>query len=344
MSFDISIYVDPGVYQQEVIQPQSLNLGTLPSLLAVVGIAPRVAIVSSEAVRRGQVFGEVVSFANVSPHTYTTVNNSTRRQSDTQLFKTTNGQNLLMPNNSYVWLPAQILGTGVAPFNITAGSFITLELDGKGFISIPLTTGATRSATQIATDINTALGASPLYGVSYNAVASVVGGFVQIVSPNSALPQNSDLRFIVTPQDTSGFTGLDDTTLIFGVANPFAATSTLQLQNSFWTGTDTFSINYIATNTLLDPLQNTNVQSIQKVGLYSGVTSFQPVIDYNLTSNDVDWTPNTEATLTGPNGTFNTTVNNTLFMALNGLPVLSISLPSGAAETATQIKTAINQA
>jgi hypothetical protein len=341
MSFDISIYVDPGVYSQEVINPSSLALGQLPTLLAVVGIAPRVAVVSNEAVIRGQVNNEAVTWAGSSPHTYTTTNVATRRQADTTLIKTTGGQNQTMPNNAYQWLPASITGL-TGPFDIVSGSFITLELDGNEFISIALTAGSTRTATQVAADINTALAASPAYGVAYNAVATAVAGAIVITSPQT-IPANSDLRFIATPPDTVGYVG-DDFTLVFGHTNPYIAQSTLQLFDSFYLGTDTYIIDYVAVNTLLDALQNTPVVSLTKVGLYANVTSFQPTIDYQLTSNNVDWTPNVEGVVTGLVGPYNTSVNNVLQMALNGLAVITVTLTSSATLAASAVAASINAA
>jgi hypothetical protein len=335
-----NVYLDPGVYQEEVINPNALALGQLVSLLAVVGIAPRLRYVYNEAVRRGQVANESVTFAGSSPHTATTINIATRKQDDTVLIR--NGTDV-MPDNSYQWLPATVTGIN-GTFNIAANSFLTMNMDKKGWISIPITAGAARTAAQVCTDINSALAASPLYGVAYNNVATVSGSAVKLLSPNSASPQLSDIRFIATPTDTPTY-GADAKVIIFGGSNPFIAQSTLQLFDAFWTGTDTFTISYVAVDTLLDALANTNVQEINRVGMFANVTSFQNLVDYTLNSNSVDWTLNTSATLTGLNGTFNITAgNNILRCSFNGLGVVNVTLPIGAAITAAQIATAINQA
>lgn len=65
------------------------------------------------------------------------------------------------------------------PFNIAAGAndIFSLEMDGHGPIDITLTAGAARTATQIATDINSALSASLLYGVGYATAASSYDSF-----------------------------------------------------------------------------------------------------------------------------------------------------------------------
>src|SRR3989304_6875506 len=185
---DSSVDPDPGVYQQEVINPNSLALGQLVSLLAIVGIAPRNKTVFNEAVRRGQISNEAVTFALLSPHTYTLINRGNRRQQDTVLLK--NGTDV-MPDNSYQYLVAVLTGVS-GPFVIPVGSFITLNLDFKGFISIPITAGGAQTAAAIAADINTALTGSPLYGPSYATVATVSGAAVRITSPLTASLPNSD--------------------------------------------------------------------------------------------------------------------------------------------------------
>jgi hypothetical protein len=340
MPVDSSVYLDPGVYQEEVINPNALALGQLVSLLAVVGIAPRLKYVNNEAVRRGQIRNEAITFAGSSPHTATTINVSTRRQDDTKLIR--NGVDV-MPDESYAWLAATV--TGVAgPFVVAAGTFLTLNIDKKGWISIPITAGGARTAAQVCTDINTALTASPLYGSGYGAVATVATTAVKLTSPNSANPQLSDIRFITTPIDTPTFS-VDGKVLLFGGAVPALIGSTLQLFDVFWTGTDTFTISYIAVDTLLDALVNTNVQAITRVGLFANVTSFTSLIDYTLNSNSVDWSVNTSASVLSLAGTFNlTAANNILRGAFNGKDVISITLPIGGAVTAAQVVTAINQA
>lgn len=344
MSLDIGIYVDPGTYQEEVIVANSLAIGQLPNLVAVIGIAPRVSVIQNETVRRGQIENEAVTFAGGSPHTYTTTDVATRRQGDTQLIKTTGNQNLTMPNSSYTWLPATLTGL-VGPFAVIAGTFITLNMDGLGFISIEITANPAQTASVIAGNINTALAASSLYGAAYSAVATAVAGAVVLTSPSSAPGQiqNSDLRFLATPTATSSYAA-DGTTLIFGVVAPYVAPSTLQLVNSFYTGIDTFIIDYISDTTLTDPLANEPVTAISLVGNYANVTSYNANMDYSLSGNDVLWTDTTPATIAGLVGPYNTTTLTTLRLSFNGLAVLTVTLPSGATQSAASIAAAINAA
>lgn len=66
------------------------------------------------------------------------------------------------------------------PYNIIAGrnDIFALDVDGHGIIDITLTAGGARTATQIATDINTVLAADPRYGSGYNSVADSYDLFV----------------------------------------------------------------------------------------------------------------------------------------------------------------------
>jgi hypothetical protein len=63
----------------------------------------------------------------------------------------------------------RFFGTVVEPYNITAGNnTLKLSVDGQAAVTITLTTGATRTASQIATEINTAGNASTIAAVAYN--------------------------------------------------------------------------------------------------------------------------------------------------------------------------------
>jgi len=75
-----------------------------------------------------------------------------------------------------VALPARLDGRINGPFNIVGGTndALRLNLDGIGSIDITLTAGGARTAAQVAADINGALAADTRYGVTYNAVASVL--------------------------------------------------------------------------------------------------------------------------------------------------------------------------
>jgi hypothetical protein len=332
-----SIYLDPGVYQQEELNPQSLALSPLAFVLAIVGIAPRVKTVFNEPIRRGQIRNEALTVAGSSPHTATLVNRGNRRQQDSVLRRGTD----ILPDIAYSYLPATLTGSN-GPFNIPANSFVTLSLDKRGFLAIALTAGAAQTAANVVSDINTALAASPLYGAAYATAASVSGSAVKITSPSAA--PDTDLRFLFTPAAI----GTDQANLIFGIvvsgSAGFIAPTIVQIADAYWDATAAYTLDYIALDTVVDPLANTNIQSITSLGLFSGVTSFLSPTDYTLTGNNVDWTVNTQATLSSLDGTFNIVlgVNDKLRFSLNGIAVVTLTLTAGAARTATQIAGEIN--
>lgn len=337
MATDISVYTDPGVYQSEVINPTSLALSSLANLLAIVGTAPRTKQQFNEAIRRGQVSSESLTFALTAPHRATLTNKGNKRKQDTQLYRGTD----LLPDAAYSYVPSTVTGP-VGPFLVAANTFVTLNLDGLGWISIPITAGAARTAAQVATDINTALAADPRYGTAYNAAAVAVGGAVVLTSPQTGA--TSDLRFIATPVDTPPGTIVDGSVLLFGIGLPYIAPTIIELNAAYYSGTTTYTVSYIAVDTLVDPLANSSVQALVRLGLYANVTSFSSPADYSQSGDNVDWTANTQATITSLAGPFNTTTANNLYLAINGLAALAVALPVGAAVTPAQVATAINQA
>jgi hypothetical protein len=89
------------------------------------------------------------------------------------------------------------------PFQIVSGQNdkLSLEFDDRGILVVTLTAGATRSATNIVTDIVNALSADPRYGVSYSGSAVSVSDFwgsgvgrVSLISPNAAITGSVTIR------------------------------------------------------------------------------------------------------------------------------------------------------
>lgn len=345
MSTDISVYTDPGVYDQEVLNPSALAMSPVANLLAIVGIAPRQRRVANEPVTRGQVNDEVMTVAGTPPYTATLVNRCNRLKSTTLIVRNTTDE---MPDDAYNFLPATITGLDILTAGVVvgAGTFITLNMDGKGWISILLPNGGAVTPAQMAAAINTQLGASPLYGVGYNAVATVIAGAplnskIVLLSPSTT--NASDIRFIATPVDTPTYT-TDYTLTAFGVVTPWAAPTVVQIVAAYWTATATWKIDYVSLNTLLDPLANSNIYEIERLGVYAGVTTYVTPADYILNTNSIDWSANTQAVLTGVAGPYNTTANNKFLISLNGLAALTITCTAGAAVTAATLATEINQA
>ena len=329
-----NVYLDPGSYTSEVVQPQALATGQIPNVLAVVGIGPRVKRSTNENVIRGEVLNEAVTFSNPAPYNYTLIDHGDRKKSNTTLLR--NGTDVI-PTTGYSYLPAT-LPSLAGTFNVASNEHITIELDHKGWISIAITASATQSATVIAGLINAALNADPRYGTAYNAVATVVGSTFVVTSP--ATDATSDIRLITTP----AVTGSDCSVLLFGDSPPFIAPTIIQLNPIYFVTGATYVISYVAVDTQVDPLAFSPVTNIIKIGDTANVTSYTKNIDYVLNGNNVDWSANTQATLTGLAGPFNTTTLVALKFALNGLAALTVNVPSGATEAASAIVTALNTA
>lgn len=125
--------------------------------------------------------------------------------------------------------------------------------------------------------------------------------------------------------------------------------STLQVEisvNAYKPGA-VYTIAYIAPSSEQDALANASVDDILRVGSFANVTSFTKGTDYQLTSDEVDFSILTEATLLGiPVGPFNLSVNTNLKISLDGLPAITVNVVGAtpAATTAAEIIGAINTA
>lgn len=145
------------------------------------------------------------------------------------------------------------------------------------------------AATNQALLASTALG----YGTSYGSVASVSAGAFRIASPLSS--SSSDVR-VSTPIATSAVNA------IFGVAGASNrdAQSIVTISDTVWNASATWSLDYVALVDNADPLSITSdVQRLVSVGSFAGGSNFIPATDYLLTSNEVDWTPDAAAVVTG---------------------------------------------
>lgn len=333
-------YQEPGVSQEQQLNPVNLAIIPQASTLAIVGIAPRVKTASNELVRRGQIRNEAVTFSGVAPFQATLAHRANRKQQDSVLVR--NGTDVI-PDSGYFFVNAQVTGPA-GPFVIPANSYLTVSIDGRQYISIPLTAGGAQTAANVAADINAALAGSPFYGAGYATAASAVGAAVRIDSPE-ANRSKSDIRFIVTPADTAPI-ALDQATLLFGVVAPFIAFTRIEISATYYSATATYTFSYIALTTITDPLSNTGVQAIIKIGTTPNVTSFTPVTDYVLSGDTVDWTPNTQAVVAalgaGPY-VIVAGVNDKLRFSVNGLALKTVTFPAGP-QTAAALATLINQA
>jgi len=332
-------YEEPGVTQQEQLSPTNLATSPLSATLALVGIAPRERTVFNEALRRGQVVNEALTFTPSSPYLATLATRANRRQQDAVLLR--NGTDVI-PISGWSFLPAQITSLPET-YAIPANAYITLSIDKRGYISIPIPPAALQTAANIAIAINNALNGSPLYGPGYAGVAVDVAGTVQLTSPTSG--PNSDIRVIPTPDDTAPVV-VDVTTTIFGVVIPFIAQTIIQIADPFYQPSSTYTLSYISVSTIVDPLLNPNVQAITKIGNLPNVTDYISPTDYDLSGNNIDWAANTQVTLSAVGlepYAIVAGVNDQLRFSINGLSVKTVTFPAGP-QAAADLATIINQA
>jgi len=102
------------------------------------------------------------------------------------------------PSTKAAW----VLGrdVSVTPYSIAASNYLYFDIDSKGLVEVPLTTGIPApTPANIATDINTVLAADPRYGAGYAAAASVynskllvesqvAGGTVKVMNSHLFVP------------------------------------------------------------------------------------------------------------------------------------------------------------
>lgn len=282
---------------------------------------------------------EALVFTPSTPFIATLVRRSNRRQQDSILVR--NGTDVI-PSAGWSFLPA-ILTSTAEPWNVPANAYITLSMDKRGYISIPIPPAGAQTAANVATAINNTLNGSPLYGPTYATVATVVANAVVLTSPISTA--DSDIRIIPTPLDTAPVVN-DVFTLIFGVVAPLIASTRIKVEDVYFDSTATYTLTYIAVNTISDELLNTGVQSINRVGVTPNVTSFGSPADYLLSGNSIDWSPNSQASVIAPVAgpyVIVAGVNDSLRFSINGLPVKIVTFPAGP-QTASDLATVINQA
>ncbi len=125
----------------------------------------------------------------------------------------------------------------------------------------------------------------------------------------------------------------------------FNSATQIVIADTSYTSGAAYTIDYIATNVLIDDLNNSASQQIQELGLFPGSANFKQGVDFLKSGDTIDWGVTAQASFTGANAeTFNTSTDNKIKIALNGLPALEITVTSGTAETAAQMVTDINAA
>ena len=374
MAINISSYVDPGVYIQEVIVPGSVST-SYTRTLGIVGTAPRTRRTSDEAMIRGKIYAETLTVAAASPHTATLVNtsNRSRNAASSQLYM--NGNKL--PITSWTFLPAHLVSTEWAGATVdvsaaTGKQYFTLALDGKRAVTIdfqvavtailgaPATATAANICSAINYDLGNAAGAHyAVYGAAYAAVATSATGvtnkIITLTSPST--DPTSDLKIFL-----SEITAKDGASVISAAAwapavgTGIQAKTRMQVYDPSYVSSATYTLDYISVDVLSDVLANAGTSTplidILNVGSYPGGTNYVEDTDYEEgASNDCDWdvtswSQGSAATLDfvlhPP--TIVVSTNDKLLISMNGRNPVTVTLTAGAPTTKTVVAADINAA
>lgn len=169
----------------------------------------------------------------------------------------------------------------------------------------------------------TALG----YGAAYAGAASVITGTgIRIQSPTTG--PASDVR-ISEPVAQSAVT------TIFGAAGALNrdAVSVLEMERVVYSDASTYTIDYIDIEDTADPVINTGVDRLIRVGSSPGISSFEENIDYAQSTDSIDWSLGAAAAFTSTAGaasTFNLSTNDTVRLSIDGRAAIDIDLVNGA--------------
>ena len=338
MALQISTYVDPGVYIQEVIAPGALNLQTLPVLPTIIANSSRSKRQVNEDIVRGLIVGEELTVAGASPHVATLDFEGDRKLANTIVF----ADGIALSSNFISYPAATLTGTVAETFDVSTNNAIALSLDGKDLITITLTDGAAAvavvgtevqvttplassaaaaTAAEIAVGINAGLvAASALgYGPTYASTASAVGGNVVLTSPTAG--KTSDITISAAIADSASVA-------IFGTA--LKAAAVLQIADAAWDATAVYTVNYIDLSDPIDAVTQLNPQTFVRVGAFPGVATFQENVDFAVPSaGTLNWsTALISATTTGVDGSagFDLSSNDTIRLSIDGKAAIDIDL------------------
>lgn len=343
MALSISTYTDPGVYIGEVVVPGSASISSVPLTVALIGIANRNKRVNNEALTRGLISDESLTVSSTpGAHDATLINISNRKSA--QLTVSQDGTAL---DSSHVtFLAPTKTGVVLTTLDFTApDNKIALSFDGKTDVTIAITASGGDLTTitgglitqrlgsisditqvtpaQIAEGINKALtGASSLgYGSAYGAVATVSASKVVLTSPLGT--SAADLRLF------AAFPGAQSQTVaVFGGSMPFQAPTVIRIDNASYSNVSVYTADYVSTNTDVDVLANTNVQTMIRVGSFAGVSSFTENTDFSRSGSNLDWSIDTAALFTASisSATKDVSVNDQFLLSLDGRAAITIDL------------------
>lgn len=344
MALSISTYTDPGVYIGEVVVPGSANISSVPLTVTLIGIASRNKRVNNEALTRGLVSNESLTVgATPGAHDATLIDVSNRKSAQLTVFQ----DGTALDSAQVSFLAPTKAGNTLTTLDFTApNNKIALSLDGKTDVTIAIIGGgsdvttiagslitqqltsigggiAVTTPVQIAEAINKALaGASSLgYGSAYGAVATTSAGKVIVTSPLGT--SAADLRLF------SAFPSAQSKTIaVFGGSTPFQAPTVIRIADASYSGTSLYTADYVATNTDVDVLANSNVQSMIRVGSFAGVSSFIEATDFSRSGSNLDWSVDAAALFTSSiaSATKDISTNDSFLLSLDGRAAITIDL------------------
>ncbi len=348
-----SFYVDPGAYSEEVIQPSSVAISS-ERIMAIVAIAPRTRRASNEAVVRGKVYDETLTgWSGSTPYISTLANPSDRDRNNVSLRMNGNA----LGAADWAFTPAKMIATAVVSLDTTLKHRFTLSMDGKDVTTLTLTTkGAGTAIATVASELNTQLALVAAYGTAYSAVFSITAtNRLTITSPLST--QASDIKIFMSLEETgvhedcaSGISGA--AWAPSGTAGVQAST-VVRVMDGAYSATATYIIDYCTISTQTDPLESavtaTPLSALISVGSYPSAISYTQDTDYEDNGNLIDWyiaATTAQSTITGKTGTYAIVLNTSdhLYLSINGLTTIDITLTAGGARTAAQVAGEINLA
>ena len=373
MALGIATYVDPGVYVRERIQPSSVTV-TSDRVLGIVGLAPRTVRTDDEAVVRGKITSETLALATSTPYIDALTSTSDRDRNNAVCYR--NGQALAL--GAWSFSPASLVGDEWAGATIvlTGKTLFTFSIDGKEPVTVdfsasggtlPVVTVGGASGSQVVARINYELSDASgahytTYGTDYATFATQAdtptNPLVTLTSPLTT--KASDVKvFLSSLTDASamlsagsGWTNISGTRAIPIFNEGVQAASVVKIEDAFYNVADTYTVDYIAVDSLTDALVNavtaTPLSDILSVGSFPGGLNYAEDTDYEETGNTLDWlvSTNAQSTITGVAGTYAIVLatSDVLVLSINGLAALIITLTAGGAITAAAAVLEINAA
>lgn len=341
MAINISTYTDPGVYVQESVVPGQVSVATVPLTVALIGTGLRNKRVTNEALTRGQVLNETLTVTGgVNARDAQLINVADRKSANLDVYK----DGVALDSAQVSFRPPKVAGATLTTLDFTTNKYISLAMDGQAPVTIAITSGGSDTTTisgrlitqqlagvtitaltaaQIASGINKALnGASSLgYGPNYAAVAADAANVITLTSPSAS--SAADVRLYAS------FGGvLDRTDDVFGVSLPYQAPTVIRIAETSYNALSTYKADYVATNTDVDSLANSNVQTMVKVGALAGVTTYVENTDYTRSSNILSWALDAAATFTSSvaAATHNLSTNDSIVLSIDGRAAVTIDL------------------